>query len=250
MPALCRRTRLALVLSPIRAPGSAGPAGLDGGAWEPVPLTYYHLRAADLNQYVARRRGGGWDRGRVGEVGDRPGDHFNARGRGPTSSPVGWRVFRTSPSMLDPPGRRRVSASTGFCHGPPTTTSLYVFSASSLFEVETLMRSRHALVRRLPGRDTGTRPCRLRRSLARRPIPGRRHAREYPKRPCRDPARRHGRPGTAGTPARGVWGNRTHRDVINLNSDASRKRFVTSVLKALPGLNGSTAPSIRTSFGC
>jgi hypothetical protein len=121
------------------------PGWLDGDLWEPVPLDVYHsltVYAADLNEYVlpAAREVVG-DRGRGGEVGDRPGDHFNARVNwSEILGPAGWRVFRSSGKVTywTRPGKPSgVSASTGHCRGPSGNDLFYCFSTSaSPFEAE------------------------------------------------------------------------------------------------------------------
>jgi|SRR5579883_526909 len=118
---------------------------LDGGSWEPMPLeTWFSLtcHAADLNEYVrpaAQRVVGDSPQSR--EVGDRPGDHFNARVRwSDILEPAGWRVFRTSvqTTYWTRPGKKcGVSASTGFCRGPSENDLFFVFSTSAApFEAE------------------------------------------------------------------------------------------------------------------
>jgi hypothetical protein len=117
---------------------------LDGGPWEPVPLSVWFnltVLAADLNEYrkpTAREVVGD----RVGDAtGVRPGDHFNARvGWVDVLSPHGWQVFRSTSSATywTRPGKGTgVSASTGFCTGPTGGSLFYVFSTSAApFEAE------------------------------------------------------------------------------------------------------------------
>jgi hypothetical protein len=121
------------------------PGWLDGEPWEPMALDVYHdlaVHAAELNEYVrpAAREVVG-DRGSPGEVGDRPGDHFNTRvSWSDILLPVGWRVFRTSGDVTywTRPGKSSgVSASTGHCRGPSGRDLMYVFSTSAIpFEAE------------------------------------------------------------------------------------------------------------------
>jgi putative DNA primase/helicase len=78
----------------------------------------------------------------AGEVGDRPGDHFN--GRVPWSdvlAPHGWKVYRSTDTTTYwcRPGKSPagISASTGFCKGECGGDLLYVFSTSAApFEAE------------------------------------------------------------------------------------------------------------------
>lgn len=117
---------------------------LDGGSFEPISMEAYYqfqLYAAGLNEYrkpQAREIVG--DRA-TGEVGERPGDHFNQRvAWSDILKPHGWKIFSSSDAATfwTRPGKASgISASTGFCTGESGRDLLYVFSTSaSPFEAE------------------------------------------------------------------------------------------------------------------
>jgi hypothetical protein len=117
---------------------------LDGDGFEPIPIDLFHnltVHAVSLNEYVKPAPSEVVGDRATGPVGDRPGDHFNARvSWGDILRPHGWKVFNTSPGATywTRPGKAAgISASTGFCTGPSGSDLLYVFSTSAApFEAE------------------------------------------------------------------------------------------------------------------
>jgi hypothetical protein len=119
---------------------------LDGWPAEPVPVeAFFRLTryAVELNEYVRPRpdRVVG-DRPAGVPVGDRPGDHFNARvGWDAILDRHGWRAFRQTGDTVywTRPGKPGgVSATTGYCRGETAGDLLYVFSSSAApFEPDT-----------------------------------------------------------------------------------------------------------------
>jgi len=114
---------------------------LDGGDFEPTPLDMFHdltVHAAELNEFAKppRRQIVGEREAPGGEVGDRPGDHFNARVCwADILTRHGWNLYRSTEAAAywsrprkDPIG---ISASTGHCHGPSGRDLFYVFTSSA-----------------------------------------------------------------------------------------------------------------------
>ncbi len=113
---------------------------IDGEPCRLMPMDVFHgltVYAADLNEHVrpAAHEVVG-DRLAVGEVGSRPGDHFNDRvSWGDLLSPHGWTVYRSTAGATYwcRPGKSPagISASTGHCRGPSGRDLFYVFSSSA-----------------------------------------------------------------------------------------------------------------------